>query len=429
MGLIYVHDGAKHELIKVREFQKSCPIEIDHVVMSRMHAFCEHEHQAAWQLIRMVYGARKLGHGADPLGKTVESIHTACQITGLKRGKLETMLGEMFEAFYVKEMGKKPETGRPKIVFPGAKGGRKPGQTPHNTVKQRDGTVLTATAPMAVVATEPVVMEPEPEFGNDDDVLNHFGFNRKIFECEGREDVTEKQEEIAWFCSRLKEIKRLFDEPMTKELARRAIIGEMLLRRIDCAMTREDVSGDTFSAMQKTKDNLEENYAAQWAQIDSIIPYASAVQSKQTFAGVISDLVNAVQRWEANHDMTLVDGIFTKYEVEILMRQAQQHEIRYRPSLPMYWKAVQQNLWDADWKNTMPTRVLKLLDAGFKGAVAAVNEKGGIFLPDLESDGSDGEYPQLGSGPIGMPKEEVAVVDEVPDPLKNIPQGAMVPIT
>ena len=72
--------------------------------------------------------------------------------------------------------------------------------------------------------------------------------------------------------------------------------------------------------------------------------------------------------------------------------------------------------------------MLKLLDAGFRAGVAAVNEKGGIFLPDLESDGVGGEYPKLGEGPFGMPKEDSAPVDDTPEQLRGVGQDQMVPI-
>ena len=425
MGLIYIHANARHELIKFREFQKSCPIDLDHVVMARLHDFGEHHHQSAWQLIRMVYGARRIG--GDPLGRATESIQSACRIIGIARPKLEALLVEMMDAFYEKETGSKPTAGRA-IVFPKSVRGRKPGQISVAAVKQEDGTIARTTVPMAVENTPPIDFTPEATLQTEDQVLDYFGFTRKIFDCTGRGETTEKQEEIAWFCARLKELKRLFDEPMTKELAHRAMVGEILLRRIDSAMMREDVSSETFAALQKTKLTLEEKYSDQWKQIDSIVPYASAAATKQNFAGVVSDLINAVQRFEANHDTQTVDGVLTKFEVEIMLRQAKQHGIRYRPSLPMYWKAVQENLWNADWQNTMPTHVLKLLDAGFKGAVEALTEKGGILLPDLTVDGPEGEYPKLGSGPIGMPKEDKPSDDPTDEALKWLRGDQMVPL-
>lgn len=423
----YIFDNEKWEIIKFREFQKSCNLELDPMLMSKLHEFMVHDHIAAWQIIRMIYGARKVGRGQDPLGRTVESFQTACKMTNLTGRQIRSVLTDAFDAFYFKETGRQPKGGRD-IKFPASKTGRQPGHRYPSSAMPKDGAAV-PTAAMAVVDTiDPATMQPEPEFASEDDVLNHFKFTRKIFECEGRTEQSEKQEEISWFCNRLQEIKRLFDEPMTKELARRAIMAEMLLRRIDSAMTRADVTGEGFAALQKTKSNLEDQYSAQWAQIDSIIPYASAVQSKQTFAGVVSDLVKAVERYEANHDMVLVDGIFTKYEIEIQMRQAQQHEIRYRPSLALCWADAQKHLWDANWKQTFPTRVLKLLDAGFKAGVAAVNEKGGIFLPDLESDGPGSEYEKLGEGPLGMPKEETAPADDTPAQLQGIGNDQMVPI-
>lgn len=107
--------------------------------------------------------------------------------------------------------------------------------------------------------------------------------------------------------------------------------------------------------------------------------------------------------YKSDRNNELVDGLFTAMEIQILLRASQQDpNVRYRPELSIAWNEAKRCLWDAKFRSqfedpkkpgTYP--YLGLLAAGFQGAVANFMEKTGLKLPDLESDGPDGEFPKL----------------------------------
>lgn len=423
----YVFDNERWHVIKFGYLQRSVPIELTPALMAELHEFGTREHAEAWQLLRLIYGARKMGKGADVLGEVCESVNSACAVTNISPGYLKMLLSKMIQGFILRKTGKTDDT--TKLKLPSAGPGRPKSQRSGIIPQNRQPNAVAKTAPMAVntpapapapVADKTPEISAEPNLETMDKVLAYFKFSEDIFDCDSPRSALEKLEEQRWFCDRLKEIRRIFDEPMTKGLARQAVINELLLRRTDVAMTKSDVSSEQFASLQQTKTLLEQSYRSQWDQIDQIIPYASAVQSKTTFAGVISDVIKAVQKYKQSNETTLIDGIFTKYEIEILMRQAEQHEIRYRPSLTLCWLEAKRHLWDANYKSTLPVRVLKLLDAGFREGVAKVNESGEVFLPDLEKDGPEGEYFDLGVGPFAG-EAETGNNPQAVEPPKELP--------
>lgn len=233
-------------------------------------------------------------------------------------------------------------------------------------------------------------------------VLRAYGFGPDIFDLYGRSEQT-RHAEIEWFCARLEELKRVFEEPMAKTLARQAILNELSMRRIDDEMTKLPPAHQKFWDLQETKRKIESTYLSQWQQLEASCPFIKSMQTKAAFAGVVSEFLDAYRSYRADRSNELVDGLFTSMEIQILLRASQQDpNVRYRPELSIAWNEAKRCLWDPRFRSqfedpkkpgTYP--YLGLLSAGFQGAIANFMEKTGLKLPDLESDGPEGEFPKL----------------------------------
>lgn len=270
-----------------------------------------------------------------------------------------------------------------------------------------------------------------PVSEQDIETLRNFGFGPDIFDLYGRSEAT-RSAEIAWFVARLAELKRVFEEPMAKTLARQAILNELSMRRIDDEMTKLPPAHQKFWELQETKRKIEATYLTQWQQLEASCPFIKSMQTKAAFAGVVSELFDAYKSYRADGSNELVDGLFTAMEIQILLRASQQDpNVRYRPELSIAWNESKRCLWDPRFRSqfedpkkpgTYP--YFAILSTGFHGAVAAFMEKTGLKLPDLESDGPDGEFPklfipELAPEPACVEIQTEVVIPETPVPIAN----------
>ncbi len=240
----------------------------------------------------------------------------------------------------------------------------------------------------------------EASFSTDpltDDQRNYVrsrGFTLDMFEYQ-LYDEEQRNTEMRWFYERLVELKKVFDEPMAKTLARQAIIKELTLRRFDEALIRETITSPKFRVLNKDKQEMEESYSAQWAQIEEMCPYVKGSIGKVTTFGVFSDIIKGHQEFFANQDNTTVDGLLTNYEIQIEFRQSEQAGVRYRPGLIAAINEARAGLFDPSFQRTIPNSTCRALDLAFAKAMEYMNEKSGVKLTDLLKDGPEGEYPLI----------------------------------
>jgi len=253
----------------------------------------------------------------------------------------------------------------------------------------------------------PTPAGPPPAAGSP---LLRYGFPPSMFDLPKR-DPEESSAERAWFESRLVELQKLFDEPAVSSLARQALLSELLLRRIDTQLCQEAVNSRAFSDLQATKSNTESQYQSMWKQITSVVPWASQVTNRITFAGVLSDAISAVADAKAKGDFRRLDGFYTAFEIQIQLRESVQQDIRYRPGQVAAINEAMRGIWDPAWRRSFSNAQLRLLDEGFKEAAKRVREESNIPLPDLEVDGPAGNY-----APLYEPPPE-----EPPEPIVNVP--------
>jgi hypothetical protein len=231
--------------------------------------------------------------------------------------------------------------------------------------------------------------------------------------------------ELRWFIERLGELRKMFEEPMAKALARQAIVNELSTRRCDEEMMMMRPSDGDYWSIQETKNKIERIYKEQWEQLEEICPYIKYAVGKRTFAQVISEVVEAHRAWEGAGNRELIDGFFTATEIQIEMRQSQQSGPRYRPGLIAAIAEARAGLHDPNWCRGITDQQCKILDDAYRDANKRLVDSGAIALIDLEVEGPGAEYPPLfvSTKPIADPddSDQLLVAAEEAAPLEDAP--------
>lgn len=256
------------------------------------------------------------------------------------------------------------------------------------------------------------------EIGSEEDcrdTIKRFGFSESLFRLPNR-PPEDKEIERFWFAGRLLELRRPFEDPGASGLARQAIINELHLRRCDEALAKEPPDSDGFGVLQKRKTSIEEEYRAQWEQLKELHPGLTIATSKVIVAGMISDLLKGMQKWNAYRNNDIIDGWFTDYGLQIEHRVSRQvPEVRYRPEWVLAMMEAKEGLWDPSWKPKIPKRVARMMSGAYQSVVTSLIESGQIRVPNIEADGPSGEYDPL------EPQAETEGEAEVPEPTEPVP--------
>ena len=251
-------------------------------------------------------------------------------------------------------------------------------------------------------------------------------FSTGIFEYD-RHQAHDRYVEVEWFCGQIEDVRKVFEEPMAKEMAHQALMNALQLRRINDRLVGLDPIDKEFLKLQDVKISMEEAYRRQWDKICEICPVAAASATRKSNINQLSDIVKVYQTWKANPDNRPRDGIFTDDEIQVLFRTSVQNpDVGYRMGWVLAMNEAKQGLDDPKWKRRMRTSQCKVLDASFRYAARKLSEKMNLNRPDLEDDGPSGEHDPIHTKADGEAsdlvfEEEVGKVEDdasiqIPDP-------------
>lgn len=241
----------------------------------------------------------------------------------------------------------------------------------------------------------------------NNELLIRFSINPEIFDLNRTKQANELEK--AWFCKRLREWEPLFTKStMTEQLAKDTLNNELRLRREQETLWQIDRDFGTSSAKKKPTlnrlknqiaDRIKELQNVHAAQLDAITehaPWFNVAEAQISATGAIAQLIQGFQEWEARKDSRIIDGVFTSSELQVLMRTSKQmDEPRYRWGWVMFVNESKRWLWDPSAKSFMREADLARFDNGFKEGVKKYNEANECPIVDLESDGPEGQYPDL----------------------------------
>jgi hypothetical protein len=259
-----------------------------------------------------------------------------------------------------------------------------------------------------LAVAEAVVPAPlTPEIGPEEyeklsKIITDHGFTMKMFDVERKDDL-ERTDEIRWFAKRLGEIGQALHQTNASGNARRIIINELQMRRLDNESCSTPVLSKDFERIQKTQNTIESMYQKQWEQLEESCPYLKAARNKVNVTGCFSQLVEIVRNaalGRLTKKDPLIDGFFSAFEIQVELRESEQLPVRYRPGLVAAILEAKAGLFDPAFKSKLPVSHLRAMDEGFREAQAKLRERHGIVI-DLEAAGPEGEFP-----PLFVPDEE-----------------------
>lgn len=231
------------------------------------------------------------------------------------------------------------------------------------------------------------------------EVIESHGFSLSLFTVSGR-NQSDMRTEMRWFYDRLVDMKALFEDHSVKSIARQALMNELQLNRIDVAIMRtsltdaDGVIDAKYKALLNLKTKLEDQYLGQWEQISKLCPSISASSNKRIVQGVISEFVEGVLKHRKDVKNELLDGVFTAFEIQVLMRHSVQMGMQYRPGWVAAVNEGKAFLSDPTYRRRLKNRHCRILDDCFHQAEKRLGHL--IEKPDLESTHPvNGEYPPL----------------------------------
>jgi hypothetical protein len=262
------------------------------------------------------------------------------------------------------------------------------------------------------------------------DLLDLCGLSTNIFDYPLHTDH-DRYVEIEWFCDMVKDIRRVFEEPMAKALARNALLNQLHIRRIEVRLAALDPAQKEFISLQDTKREMERTYGEQWEQIEQLCPLAAASVTRKSMINSFGDIVKVYQAYKADPDNRLRDGIHTDEEIQVLFRSSiQVPDIHYRYGQVVAMNEAKLGLGDPHWKRKMDQDLCKILDSAVQYAARKAADKLKVKQPDLESLGADGEYPPLYQKPDGEMSELTLeeIVESVGEPAVEIAEAKPVEV-
>jgi hypothetical protein len=205
-------------------------------------------------------------------------------------------------------------------------------------------------------------------------------------------------EEREWMVGRVKTYEKVLGVPHAKELALQALSAETQIRRVDALLMggQYDELSPEYDKLQKRAEALSKQLASLRDQLNQLVPWAAEIFGALTLRNVISDIDAAYRAFYADKDNTLIDGLHTLAELELMTRRSEQlPEPQYRPSMAMLAAQCREGLYDPNFRPDIPAAMAAKYDRGFKLGMIAMCEELGEPLVDLEKDGPEGEYPPL----------------------------------
>lgn len=258
------------------------------------------------------------------------------------------------------------------------------------------------------IPPEPPRVELAPMSDRDlQDILRRHGYSDDYFKHLNRSPI-EADAERQWLALRLQEFDDFFNDPRTQSTILNALNNELALRRINARMAREEVDSVKYADLQETKSRIEKGLEAQWKQVEDLNPRAARSARKQEVIGTIWDMIKAIRDFYTDKNNELIDGFHTAFEIQILLRESEQHQVRYRLGQTAAIIEAMAGLYDPFFKRKFSDFQCKQLDMGFREGCRMVRENSGIPMPNLELEGPAGEYPNLHE-----PTEPVKIDDEV----------------
>lgn len=249
------------------------------------------------------------------------------------------------------------------------------------------------------------------EFTDEERELLALGsFPTSIFDYEN--DQADRNMEIGWFIERVREVRKIFENPMTNAIARMALLNEMKSRRANAKLVGMDATDKDYNKLQSNLAAVERIYMDQWEQIKELMPGVVVSAERKEQVSHIASLVRMYLEYKSDPANRTRDGVFTDEEIQVMLRSSVQFDGRYRLGWVVSVNESKLGVCDPKWKRQMPMKFSRLLDTSFAFAMKKLTEKLDIRKPDLAGEGEENEYLPLFSEQVLSEGPELQLLDD-----------------
>jgi len=202
----------------------------------------------------------------------------------------------------------------------------------------------------------------------------------------------ETRTERDWFCQQVKHWERMLENPRAASTARSALRNMLYLERYANEMGVLNPQSREFAKLEEMGRKTQDAYRKQVEELAEIFPELGG-GGTVTARAMWSDANLAHRDFYGHKDRRRWDNFWTIFETEFLLRTSvQMPAARFRLDLNLALAEQKRGMYDPEFRSLFKHRTLKLLQAGFMGAVEAAQKDLQEPVVDLEK----GVYPGEG---------------------------------
>jgi len=253
------------------------------------------------------------------------------------------------------------------------------------------------------------------------EILGRYGFGQ-----------LEDDRERMWAAQRLREMQHLLDVEEAKSIVMNAIRQELAINWYDEEISKvraraRDVT--TVGVTSKARDEIQKLRKEQQATITQhqvTMKALGATQAQQPsqrakmqFQDSVGFMIEGAQKFMAEGDNALIDGMFTAAEVQLLCKPYLERAPQYRPDICIQTYFAAQRFWDPDYEgNKLSRDWTRKLKAAWGRVFEDIAEGADESLEDWDKAEEENEFKEAtaapeGGGDVGMGEVTAAAVHPV----------------
>lgn len=151
--------------------------------------------------------------------------------------------------------------------------------------------------------------------------------------------------------------------------------------------TNEDNENKRLMDLMEARAKANKSYQETMTVLGATQVQTGSVTKRASFQLCLGAMIEAVQKYMANADNSLVDGFATEGEIILAMREKELRPPQYRPDVAIMWVEAMDRLWDKDFEPTPVGRMRsRKIRACFRSAIKQmmIEEGEGVDAPGDE---------------------------------------------
>lgn len=240
----------------------------------------------------------------------------------------------------------------------------------------------------------------------------------------------ENKEERSYIATRIQELQPYLDSDNLRSAARSLVqqeVGMFFILDPTIRELRDEIHRKLTAKSSAEKENkqlldlLKERRDAQEAHNSSLKMLGltdgqgGGLRKKLAFNDCLSTCVSAFQKYYAEGERDIIDGVFTAAEVELLTTPTKIRPAQYRPDLIVSIAEAKEHLWEAEWSGTpLVRRACRKLKKGFAQGLAEARSDEGEVMSEEAAEEEEISEPSAGETSATAPFEAQTNLQSLP---------------